>query len=371
LSQIRERIQQRIDTGRKVYDRYEKFIPAISFFAGFLWDNLTINRIDAWFDNIVLLLYLAVLTGFIVLFQIDHHTPLSNRFFKRYKHWLPFAIQFLFGGMFSTYVVFYFQSASFGKTLIFTGFLMVLLIANEFLSKRLANLYLLLSLYFFATFSFFIFFIPVVIHVMNLFTYILGGVIGVLLPVGIVLILDRRNIFKTPLSRKKHIGVILLLYIVFNLFYFLNIIPPVPLSLKDIGIYHHVARQGNFYSVRYVKPPWYAFYRKSDNSFSYTEGDTVFCYAAVFAPTDLTKKILHQWEFYSPAEKEWITTDRAAYVLTGGRDGGYRGYTYKKNIQPGSWRVNVLTGDNLILGSISFDITPTGGGPIQWGEYLK
>jgi len=371
VSQIREQIGQRIGLGRKLYDRYEKFMPATSFFAGFLWDNLTINRIDAWSDNIILLLYLAILTGFIILFQIDHHTPLSSSFFEKYRHWVPSVIQFLFGGMFSTYVVFYFQSASFGKTLIFVAFLMVLLIANEFLSKRLTSLYLLLSLYFFVTFSFFIFFIPVVTHAMNLFTYILGGAIGVLLPIGVVLILDRRQIFETGLSRKKHIGIILLLYIVFNLFYFLNIIPPVPLSLKEIGIYHHAARQNDFYALRYIKPPWYAFFRKSDKSFSYTEGDTVFCYAAVFAPTDLTKKILHQWEFYSPAQEEWITTDRAAYVLTGGRDGGYRGYTYKKNVQPGSWRVSVLTGDNLILGSISFEITPSSGGTVEWEESLK
>lgn len=346
-------------------------MPAISFLAGFLWDNLTINRIDAWSDNIILLLYLAALTGFIILFQIDHHTPLNNRILEKYRHWLPSVIQFLFGGMFSTYVVFYFQSASLGKTLIFVAFLMALLIANEFLGKRLASLYLLLSLYFFVTFSFFIFFIPVVTHVMNLFTYILGGAIGALLPVGVILILDRRQILETGVSKKKHIGIILLLYIVFNIFYFLNIIPPVPLSLKDIGIYHHVARQDDFYLVRYIKPPWYAFYRKSDKSFSYTEGDTVFCYAAVFAPTDLTKKILHQWEFYSSAEEKWITTDRTAYVLTGGRDDGYRGYTFKKNVQPGSWRISVLTTEDLILGSISFEITPSGGRAVKWTECLK
>ncbi len=371
MTQIREKLQNKLESGRIFYRHYQKFLPALSFFAGFIWDNLTVNRIDAWSDNAILLFYILLLTGLIILLQLDRHQSIEHWLLNKYRHWLPLAIQFLFGGLLSTYVVFYFQSASFGKTLIFVFLLTAMLVANEFLARRLTNLYLLLSLYFFVTFSFFIFFIPVFTNIMNLFTYILGGIIGLVLPGAVIFFLDRFHIFKSPTMRNKHLGVILTLYFLFNLFYAINIIPPVPLSLKDIGIYHDARRSEDRYLLRYVKPPWYAFYRKSDKPFYYSDGDTVYCYAAVFAPTDLKKTILHEWSFYSSEQDRWVVTDRTTYTLTGGRDGGYRGFTFKKNVEPGAWQVCVLTEDDLTLGSIYFDILRYSGDDIEWREIIK
>ncbi len=371
MSQIREKVRVKFESGRNFYERYEKYLPAVSFFAGFIWDNLTVNRIDAWSDNAILLLYILLLTGLIILFQVDLRSPIDRKLLIQYRHWLPSAIQFLLGGLLSTYVVFYFQSASFGKTLIFVILLMGLLITNEFLANRLTNLYLLISLYFFVTFSFFIFFIPVITNVMNLFTYIAGGIAGLSLPLALIYLLDRRQTFDSESAKRKHFALVLLLYVIFNIFYFLNIIPPVPLSLKEIGIYHHAEKIDNRYILRYEKPPWYAFYRKSDKPFYYATGDSVFCYTAVFAPTDLSKTILHEWAYYSPGQEQWLTTDRMIYQLTGGREGGYRGFTFKKNIQPGEWEVRVLTEDDLILGSISFCVEERRQREAVWDEVIR
>jgi hypothetical protein len=229
----------------------------------------------------------------------------------------------------------------------------------------------LISLYFFVTFSFFIFFIPVITNVMNIFTYILGGIAGLSLPLALIYLLDRKQIFDTASVRKKLFGLVLSLYLIFNVFYFLNIIPPVPLSLKEIGIYHHAEKIDNRYILRYEKPPWYAFYRESDKPFYYGAGDSVFCYAAVFAPTDLSKRILHEWAYYSPGQGKWLTTDRMVYQLTGGREGGYRGFTFKKNVQPGEWEVRVLTEDDLILGSISFSVEERRQQEVVWEETVR
>ena len=40
----------------------------------------------------------------------------------------------------------------------------------------------------------------------------------------------------------------------------------------------------------------------------------------------------------------------------GGRDGDYRGYSYKKNLQAGRWRVGVETKKELLLGRIGFTV---------------
>ena len=65
-------------------------------------------------------------------------------------------------------------------------------------------------------------------------------------------------------------------------------------------------------------------------------------------------------------EREWKTTkfrmgtpadrDNIDYVIIGGRDAGFRGYTYKNNVKPGLWRVDVTTKEGLILGVIDFEI---------------
>jgi hypothetical protein len=144
--------------------------------------------------------------------------------------------------------------------------------------------------------------------------------------------------------------------LVFNLLYFTNLIPPVPLSLKEAGIYHYVHSKDGSYILRFEQGSWYEFYKDADDDFHYATGDTVFCFAAVFAPTDLDTRIQHHWQMYNEKQDKWLTTDRLNYKISGGRDGGYRGYTFKKNVQPGLWRINVETAREQLLGRISFEI---------------
>ena len=99
-----------------------------------------------------------------------------------------------------------------------------------------------------------------------------------------------------------------------------------------------------------------AVWKKSDRMFNYMEGDTVFCYTSIFAPTELTKKCFHHWQRYLPDKSEWITTDRLGYEISGGRHGGYRGYTFKRHVIPGKWRVDVETEEKMLLGRINFKV---------------
>jgi hypothetical protein len=122
------------------------------------------------------------------------------------------------------------------------------------------------------------------------------------------------------------------------------------------AIYHTVTHRNNQYELKFEKPEWYQFWKSSDNSFKYAEGDTVNCFVSIFAPTLLKKKIYHIWQWSNPKTGVWLLTDKLDYEITGGRDGGYRGYTYKRNVSPGKWRVNVVTEEELIIGRINFEI---------------
>ena len=271
-------------------------------------------------------------------------------------------MQFFLGGLFSAYVIFYFQSASFTKTSLFLGILVLLLAANEFLEKRLRNLYLLIALYFLASFSFFIFFIPVLFKVVNVFTFIAGGLVSLLLVLIMIRYFLKMEIFRTQKNFLMAGSLILGLYTMINFFYWQNWIPPVPLSLKSGGIYHHASKniQDDTFVLKFEKPKWYQFFKNSDADFRYAKGDTVSCFTAIFAPTKLTKKIYHHWQQFFPNQDKWLTTDRLGYEIIGYRDGGYRGITRKRNVSPGEWRVDVETEEGVLLGRINFQIEEVG-----------
>ncbi len=338
------------------YERYKKYLPVISFFGGFLWDSLTLTRIDRMSDNLILFGYILLLGLVIIILNLLEHDKIRKPLLLKYSEWYPLAAQFFLGGLFSSYVVFYFQSAALSKSWLFMGLLVALLIGNEFLEKRLTNIYLQMTLYFLVTFSFFIFFVPVLTGWMNVYTFILGGFLSLLILAALMHFLYRTfNLI--DFSRLRRISALVVgIYLLLNVFYFFNLIPPVPLALKSGGIYHHVHRDGERYVLKFEKPGWYYFWKSSDNPYHYAEGDTVFCFAAVFAPTYLNKKIYHEWQKYDNRRGKWLTTDHLGYQVVGGRAKGYRGYTEKVNVSPGKWRVEVKTREGQVLGRIGFKI---------------
>jgi len=370
MSEITRKTKSKIDATKSFYKRYEKIIPVFSFFVGFTWDSLTLTRIDQLSDSLILLLYIILLGLALILLVFSEKGMVTKPILLKYSEWYPAVIQFFLGGLFSTYVVFYFQSASFTKTSLFLIILVGLYIANEFLHNRLSNLYLILSLYFFALCSFFIFFLPILFQVMNTLVFLIAVLISVIIIGSIIYLFYSKQIIETKNLLYRYSGLILGLFLLLNLFYFLNWIPPVPLSMKYAGIYHHVEKINNEYQLKHEKPAWYQISKSDDSNFNYVQGDTTYCFVAVFAPTDLNKKILHHWQIYSEEKGEWLTSDRRGYDLYGGRESGYRGYTFKKNVKPGEWRVDIITDDDLLLGRINFDIISSKDSNREW-EILK
>ena len=338
------------------YNRHKRFAPLVSFIAGFSWDSITLTRIDRFFDNLILFVYLLLL-GFSILFiHLVDNKRIKHPKLKEYRKWSPLAIQFFFGGLFSAYVVFYFQSATLSKNWLFLLFLVLLLVGNEFIKDHLENSKLNILLFFLAAFSFFTFFLPVLLQTMNAFVFLLSGLTSLLLVGALIYGLVRTSI-KPDWQKYKKVGATVIGLLLFlNFLYFINWIPPVPLSLKEGGIYHHIHKNADQYEMRFEKGNWYHFWKNSDDTFHYAPGDTVFCFASVFAPTQLDKKIIHHWQVYNERRGKWMTTDRRSYRIVGGRDGGYRGFSYKRNLRQGKWRVDVETEEGSLLGRISFEI---------------
>lgn len=342
--------------------QHQKYLPVLFFVGGFIWDSLTLGRVDGWYSNTILFLYLGCLTTCLYIYNLKDDEHWQNTFLEPYQQYAPYAIQFFLGGLSSAYVIFFFQSVSLSKTIVFFLILVLLLFSNELLKHRISNKYLQFSAYFFVNFTFFIFFLPILSGVMSTFVFIIAGLLSMILT-GYVIILIYR---KSPSTQQEvHIGklsaIIIGIYLTINVLYYFNLIPPVPLSLQNGMVAYQVEKQDDTFYVTFEQPGLFSFGKSYDQTFSYTEMDTVFVYTSIFAPTDLEKAVLHDWQWYEPGKDQWNSTDKISYEVTGGRRGGFRGYTYKENVWPGFWKVDVTTDEGLVLGVIKFEIVPDSG----------
>src|SRR5437763_1536397 len=96
--------------------KYERHLSAFAFASGYLIDNLTMIRVDVWFDHVILLAHLFVAAIAIILFNAyilvrDKDLVLGRAAAKVFP-WLPIAIQFGLGSVFSGSLVFYSKSGS-------------------------------------------------------------------------------------------------------------------------------------------------------------------------------------------------------------------------------------------------------------------
>jgi hypothetical protein len=206
-------------------------------------------------------------------------------------------------------------------------------------------------------FTFFTFFLPVLVKTMNTFIFLVSGAISLTITVFLInYIYAKSPSTREELHRGKMLGLITGIYLMINAFYFLNLIPPVPLALEDGLVAYNVEKSGNTYQVTYDKEPWYSLFNSYDTNHAYIEDSNVFAFTSIFAPTELSKTVAHRWKWLNPNTDEWEVTDRIEYEITGGRDGGFRGYTYKSGVMEGQWEVEVITESEQIIGVVNFEI---------------
>ncbi len=335
----------------------QRYLPVIFFICGFVWDSLTLGRIDRLYDRVILCTYLTSLTVCLYLFNRIDDERWKNTFFAKYEVYLPLAIQFFLGGLCSAYVIYFSRSVSYSKTILFFIILVVLLFANELLKKRISNKYLQFSAYFFVNFTFFTFFIPMILGKMNLFIFMISGAISLGTTLALIIYIYNAS----PSTRKeiglgKMFGMILGIYLLINTFYYFNLIPPVPMALETGLVAHDIQKENDEYAVTYERDPWYKFWRDNRAVFTYKPESTVYVFTSIFAPSQFQKEVMHRWKWFSPHTGDWEVIDEISFDITGGRNEGYRGYTFKNKMMEGPWRVDVITDGGQILGIINFEI---------------
>ncbi|HEV8198909.1 MAG TPA: DUF2914 domain-containing protein [Candidatus Polarisedimenticolia bacterium] len=370
---------------------------AIFFAAGMLFDIVTLSRIDDVLSLVQQGVYLVLLAGLMVLEERE-----------RAKSWKPSGllatawrfsedvIHFLLGSLLSSFTLLYLKSSSGLSALGFMAILGGLLVANElprFREKGPIVRHALLSL---CMTSYGAVLLPVVFGFISPWLFVAAVVLSCVAFWG----LTRRLVRHTGDARAASSRVAAPAFAIQGLLvaaYFFGAIPPVPLSLQYIGIYHEVVPPGRVpksngtataktaamatgvtpveasvaprlqtsmftgaspksartYELKHLRP-WWKFWQHGDQDFAARPGDVIYCFARVFAPNGFKDAIFVHWWMQGP--DGWIDQGRAKLDISGGRDRGFRAFATKKNYQPGRWRVEVETTDGRDLGVIKFDL---------------
>jgi hypothetical protein len=138
-----------------------------------------------------------------------------------------------------------------------------------------------------------------------------------------------------------------------------HLVPPVPLSVRFLGVYHGVEREGGEFKLsRLPRPVWERPWRKDEPVFMARPGDRVWVFTRIFAPHNFRDQVRVRWARWDSPHRRWEQSDAIPMHIVGGREEGFGGYAYKQNWLPGEWLVGVETDDGREIGRTRFEVRP-------------
>ncbi|MFT6070450.1 MAG: hypothetical protein ACJAT2_000750 [Bacteriovoracaceae bacterium] len=340
----------------ELHNRYEDWVSPLFFLFGFLFDVLTLGRIDDPLNIISQGIYLIILYSFLY-FEFTG-TPEHKKLEKVFK-FKDEIFHFLLGALLSAFTLFYFKSASLSASFVFMLTIFILLVINELQVFQKLGLLIKSTLLFLCLVTYFLYIIPLIIGKVGFFPFIFSLIV----PIAILFLFasflrkkgsDQKRIEKGMIY--PSMGLIAL----FIIFYVFKLIPPIPLSAQHLGIYHNIEKAYPKYKLSHEKPRW-KFWETGDQLFRAMPEDKIFVFTRIFAPGGFEDKIvLH---FLKETNDGYKTSDKIPLTITGGRGEGFRGFAYKSNYTPGNWRVQVETKDELEIARINFEVVETPSAP--------
>jgi hypothetical protein len=318
------------------YSRVRPWLPAAFFVCGFLWDVLTIGRAIKSSDLFILFGYL--LGAATILIAIGREATFRG------SQYMNAVLQFFFGGIFSALLIFYFLSSSDLPGYLVVIGLAALLIGNEFLESKYSELSLAWAFFTLSAIMFFNFALAHLFRSISTFWFYLGTLLAML---SVTLLRKFSKRAAATIVPSVLVAAVMLLLHAFNA------IPPVPLVKKEMLIAHDVRRTAGAYTATIESPGW-RFWRSSAGTFHRSANERVYCFTSVFVPPGISTTIRHRWQY--EREGDWIEAGVVPFAITGGRKGGYRGYTYKSNAAPGHWRVITESESGAAVGVVEFRV---------------
>ncbi|MFA6158585.1 MAG: DUF2914 domain-containing protein [Candidatus Paceibacterota bacterium] len=336
--------------------KYERYVSPVTLVMGFTFDSLMLRRIDVFFSNALLISYLliAALSILILNISVSRREEQDNKE-TTFHLILVFMMQFCFGGLFSASFLFYSRSGSVIASWPFLVLILAYMMGNEFFRKNYTRLGFQVATLFSAIFSFLIFFFPVILSRMDDAIFLLSGIASLIITGFFVYVLS----WFTPQRVKKGtlmlVGSVLGIFALINMLYFTNLIPPIPLALKELGVYQSLSKfpDGSYLLTGDRRSLLDSLLGRA--TVHVVAGEPLYAFNAIFAPASLSTDIVHDWQYYDKTNG-WVTSSRIGLSIVGGRESGFRTYSIKENLFPGKWRVNVETVRGQLIGRLTFDL---------------
>ena len=342
---------------RRFYERYERYLIPGALLFGIITYSLLFRTVNLKLAFSILTLHF-IFSGSVIAFM-----HLYNAGYLRFKGsrilriLSPLFLQYSFGALLSGSLIFYWFSSSFVASWPFILIIVILMISNDLLKKYYLWFRVQMGVYFFIAFSLSVLILPFLVKEIGVIVFLLGGFLSLFIIFcylyGLSIFLPR--VYK---ERKVFAVIIIVIFVIMNSFYFTNVIPPVPLTLRDSEVAHHIERRDGDYILRTEDDSFLERYFFGKN-IHLAEGDRVYFFSSVLAPVWLGTDIVHHWQYYDEESGKWVSRNKVEFPIVGGRDEGYRGYSFISNVFPGLWRVMVETSRGQVIGRESFRVVST------------
>lgn len=366
--------------------RHETAETSVVFVAGFGFDVVTLSRAD---DLLTVLQQGAYLLALCALLALEQRQALRGDlpgFMAKALQYAEAGIHFLLGALLSAFTLNYFKSGSGIGPLVFVAVVFVLLVANELPQFRRYGPVVRYALLSFCLVSYFATLLPVLVGKVRPWMFLVASAVTLAAVGGLFWLYTRWGPERRSLLARSVLPALGVQVALVSL-YFLKVIPPVPLALTYIGVYHYVEPRLESVRVQATGPgstaksgkpatreerfvttgsfrllherPWWRFWQHGDQVFYARDGDQVWVFLSIFAPNKFRDQIFVVWERWNDDRGEWMPRDKHVVQLgLGGdiREAGWRIRRNKTNYEPGEWRAEAQTQDGRTIGSIRFTV---------------
>ncbi len=346
----------------------ERHLGGIAFVFGFGVDLFTFTVLSVAYANLAFAGYLFLALSMVLLGGVFPRLRVYGNGWARAASVLaPLAAQYAIGSLLSGFMIFYAKSAELSAAWPFLLLLAGVFIGNEFFRTHYKYLAFQLSLLFFALYAYLIFAIPLLFERLGPAIFLTSTAASVVGFAAYLYVLGRINKVELYASLRFALPGALATLLLINVAYFTGALPPIPLTMPESGIYHSLEKVDGKYVVNSEKTKkWYEFYLPR---MVHTQGGTtLYAYTAVAAPIKFGARVTHKWERYDEGKSSWVTESRIEFAISGGRPGGYRGYSEFTPHMAGKWRVSVETPSGQVIGRVPFTLVVTDVAPVLHEE---
>lgn len=353
MSQMKTYLQSHYRRIKRLYFRYERILMPTTLVSGFLVDYFTFTNIDTNTTFTLLFIYWIGAGCTIAFIHLYDNNKIPERL-RYVRLFTPLLLQFFFGALLGGSFIFYWFSGAFSVSWPFILLLVILMVSNDLFRDYLTEPRIQIGAYFFVGFSLFSVILPFLFNSLSPLLFVAAGLVSASIVIVYTLLLQRISASVREQNQSIWAAIAAIL-VVMNVFYFTNVTPPIPLSIREAGVYHKVERINSDYVLHGEKETFLEELIPGQ-TIHIQPGQQAYVFTAIFAPAEFKAPIVYRWQYYNENQKDWVDRGTFSHDIVGGRNAGYRGYTWVTDPASGQWRVSVETPRGRVLGVVTFTV---------------